>query len=51
MNTVKILDWRPLPKNSLLGFAKIEFPSGMILGDITILTSAVVHGRHLHPSR
>ena len=35
---VKILDWRPLKKNSLLGFAKIELPSGMVLLDVTILT-------------
>ena len=39
MTAVKILDWRPLPKNSLLGFAKIEFPSGMVIADVTVLTS------------
>ena len=26
---VKILDWRPLKKNSSLSFAKVELPSGM----------------------
>jgi hypothetical protein len=36
---VKILDWRPLRKNSLLGFAKVELPSGMVISDVTILTS------------
>jgi hypothetical protein len=36
--SVKILDWRPLKKNSLLGFAKAEFPSGMVICDVTILT-------------
>ncbi len=35
---MKILDWRPLRKNSLLGFARVELPSGMILSDVTILT-------------
>lgn len=35
---MKILDFRPLRKNSLRGFAKIEFPSGLILTDVTILT-------------
>ncbi len=34
---VKILDWRPMPKNSLLGFAKVALPSGMIIADVTIL--------------
>ena len=35
--SIRILDWRPLRKNNLLGFAKIELPSGMILADVTIL--------------
>jgi hypothetical protein len=34
----RILDWRPLRRNSLLGFAKVELPSGMIIVDVTILT-------------
>jgi len=38
MSLPKILDWRPLCKNSLLGFAKVELPSGMVLVDVTILT-------------
>jgi hypothetical protein len=38
--TVKILDWRPMRKNSLLGFAKIELPSGMMISDVTVLTGA-----------
>ena len=37
-SAVNILDWRPLKKNSLLGFAKVELPSGMVLLDVTILT-------------
>lgn len=35
--TVRILDWRPLRRNSLLGFAKIELPSGMVIADVTVL--------------
>ncbi len=34
---IKILDWRPMARNSLLGFAKVEFPSGMVIADVTIL--------------
>ena len=37
MNTVQIRDWRPMRKGSLLGFAKVELPSGMILNDVTVL--------------
>ncbi len=35
---VQIRDWRPMRKGSLLGFAKIEMPSGLILVDVTILS-------------
>jgi hypothetical protein len=35
----QILDWRPMRKNSLLGFAKVEMPSGLVISDVTILTS------------
>lgn len=38
MQSVKILDWRPMPRGSLLGFAKVEFPSGLIITDVTILS-------------
>jgi hypothetical protein len=37
-SVTKILDWRPLPRNSLLGFAKVEFASGLIISDVTVLT-------------
>ena len=40
MSAVKILDWRPLTKGALRGFAKIEMPSGMIISDVTVLTGA-----------
>ena len=33
----KILDCRPMARNSLLAFAKVEFPSGLIINDVTIL--------------
>ena len=39
MSAVRILEWRPLRKNSLLGFAKVELPSGMVIADVTVLTS------------
>jgi hypothetical protein len=39
MNTTRILDWKPVRRNSLLGFAKVEFPSGLVIGDVTVLTS------------
>ncbi len=37
MSGVHILDWRPMTKGKLLGFAKVELPSGMILADVTVL--------------
>jgi len=37
MSVIQILQWKPLRKGSLLGFAKIEMPSGMILSDVTVL--------------
>ena len=36
---LRILEWRPLRKNSLLGFAKVELPSGLVINDVTVLTS------------
>ena len=38
MSAVLIREWRPMRKNTLLGFAKIELPSGLIISDVTILT-------------
>ena len=37
MTVIQILEWKPLRKGSLLGFAKIKMPSGMILSDVTVL--------------
>ena len=36
--SIQIRDWRPMHKGSLLGFAKVEMPSGMILHDVTVLS-------------
>ena len=36
MSQMQIRDWRPMPKNSLIGFGKVERPSGLILCDVTI---------------
>ena len=38
MTAFRILDFRALRKNSLLGFAKVELPSGMIVADVTVLS-------------
>jgi hypothetical protein len=40
MSTFIVREWRPLRKNSLVGFAKVELPSGMILADVTVLAGA-----------
>jgi len=37
VSAVYIRDWRSLRKGSLLGFAKVELPSGMVISDVTIL--------------
>jgi DNA-binding cell septation regulator SpoVG len=37
MADLKILAWHPTPRNSLLGFARVALPSGMIVHDVTIL--------------
>ena len=38
MTAIRVLDWRPLAKGALLGFAKVEFPSGMIISDVCVLS-------------
>ena len=38
MTAFKIREWKPMPKGTLLGFAKVEMPSGMILADVTVLS-------------
>lgn len=37
-----IRDFRPVRKNSLLGFAKIELPIGLVISDVTVHES---HGK------
>lgn len=32
----RILEWRPLEKNSLRGFCKVQFPSGLVIAEIGI---------------
>jgi hypothetical protein len=39
MNTTtrsRLLEWRPLLKNTLRGFAKVQFPSGVIIAEVGI---------------
>lgn len=40
MSTPVILDFRPLLKGSLRGFAKVQLPSGMILNDVQLMHSS-----------
>ena len=47
MSTYRVREWRPLRKNSLVGFAKVELPSGMIIADVTVLTGP--HGPWARP--
>jgi hypothetical protein len=37
MSGMKIVDWRPLRRNTLLGFATVEMPSGMVMAEIGIM--------------
>jgi len=34
--SAKLLDWRPMRKNSLLGFARVQFGSGLIISEIAV---------------
>ena len=35
--SIQIRDWRPMRRGNLLGFAKVELPSGMVLVDCTVM--------------
>ena len=35
---IRVLDWKPLRKNSLLGFAKVELASGLIISEIALMS-------------
>jgi hypothetical protein len=37
MSGFVVREWREFKKNALLGFARIEMPSGMIVSDVTVL--------------
>jgi hypothetical protein len=39
---LRLLEWRPLVKNSLRGFASVELPSGLTIADISVHVS---HGK------
>lgn len=39
MNQMQIRDWRPMRRNSLIGFVRVELHSGMIVSDVAIHTS------------
>jgi hypothetical protein len=36
---MRLVSWKPLRKNSLLGFACIELPVGLIIADVPVLVS------------
>jgi hypothetical protein len=36
MPRARLLDWKPLAKGTLLGFAKVQFSSGLIISEIGI---------------
>ena len=36
MSGIRIIDWRQVPRNSLIGFCKVALPSGMTIADIAI---------------
>ena len=37
MSGVRIREWRPMQKGHLVGFAKVELSSGLVLCDVTVL--------------
>jgi hypothetical protein len=39
MSATRIPEYRPLRRNSPLGFAKVELPSGLVISDVTMLTA------------
>ena len=34
--SARLLDWRPVQRNTLLGFARVQFGSGLIVSEIAI---------------
>ena len=39
---MKLIQWRPMPRNSLRGFATAELPNGLTIADISVHVS---HGK------
>ena len=35
-NRPRLLDWRPISKHSLIGFAKVQFSSGLTISEIAV---------------
>ena len=35
----RLISWKPLRRNSLIGFATVELPIGLVISDIPVLTS------------
>ena len=42
MSGMRLVEWRPLQKNTLRGFATVELPNGLTIADISIHVS---HGK------
>jgi len=34
--SARLLDWRPVQRNSLIGFAQVQFGSGLIISEIAV---------------
>jgi hypothetical protein len=39
---MKLIEWRPMPRNSLRGFATVELPCGLTIADLSVHVS---HGK------
>ena len=39
---MKLIEWRPMPRNGLRGFATVELPNGLTIADISVHVS---HGK------
>src|SRR3954454_22085021 len=42
LERMTLMDFRSIRKNSLLGFAKVRLPIGLVIGDVLVCTS---HGK------
>ena len=34
-----LVDWKPMPRNSLRGFAEVKLPNGLTIHDVTVYTA------------